>query len=102
MAEKSAPQNDLGDDKFLLTGVNVLTNAPDPRLCNKNINAIQTDEEKKALENMPTVAELNAKKKAAQKKARSIHDDAAFSTYIFRVLKQVSAECEDGQQIGIS
>ena len=89
-------EEELKEEKILFTNVNVIQNAPDPRTCNKSMGAIQTDEEKKALENLPQVSELLAKKKAAMKRARSIYDEGAFSSYIFRVLKKVNADSDDG------
>ena len=52
---------------------------------------VRTDEEKKS--DMPTVGELQKKKKAAaSKRPKTCRDPNAFNTYIFRVLKQVSCD----------
>ena len=53
---------------------------------------IQTDEEKKLAAEQPTVTELLKKKAAAAKKARNCHDEGAFKTYIYRVLKEAAPE----------
>ena len=61
---------------------------------------VSTDEDRKAQEEGPTVAELQKKKKAAAaKKPKTCRDPNAFNTYIFRVLKQV---CSDREQFGIT
>ena len=100
MKDKLGDEEEIKEERMLLTGANVLHDAPDPRTCNKALGSIQTDEEKKKLEAMPSVSQLQAKKREAAKKTRSIYDKDAFSSYIFRALKQACAE--DGIQVGIS
>ena len=92
-----------------LIGVKVIdpNQAPDPRKaipskCKNSVKLdlilihslayIQTDEEKKLAAEQPTVTELLKKKAAAAKKARNCHDEGAFKTYIYRVLKEAAPE----------
>ena len=92
------------EEREQLIGVKVLDaqQAPDPKTAStgkwsklnltSSIAYIQSNEEKKLAEEQPTIKELLKKKAAASKKARTCHDDAAFKTYIYRVLKEAAPE----------
>ena len=64
--------------------------APDPRQVNKNLKPME--EEKVVEDEGATIAELQEKKKAANKKPMTYDSDGAFNLYIFRVLKEQCPE----------